>query len=204
MNTKRKCQVVLLSTSQQPLYNNIVTSPRYPNMIQKFGSFENSYPDECKVHHLYITSDEEIKEDDWYIGDNIIYNLVTKTNGMNPQKIISTTNPTLNLPQPSKSFIDKYIEEYNEGNPITEVMVEYETKNISDDEGFFNVKDILKVNSDNTINIKSIKNSWSREEVIEFGLKCVNLGMDLKNNPSSFLNGLSGKDYYYKWIEENI
>ena len=100
MNIKRKCQVVMLPTSQQPLYNNIVTSPRYPNMIQKFGSFENSYPDECKVHHLYITSDEEIKEDDWYIGDNIIYNLVTKTNGMNPQKIISTTNPALNLLSP--------------------------------------------------------------------------------------------------------
>ena len=49
MNIKRNCQVVMLPTSQQPLYNNIVTSPRYPNMIQKFGSFENSYPDECKV-----------------------------------------------------------------------------------------------------------------------------------------------------------
>ena len=215
MNTKRKCQVVLLSTSQQPLYNNIVTSPRYPNMIQKFGSFENSYPDECKVHHLYITSDEEIKEDDWYIGDNIIYNLVTKTNGMNPQKIISTTNPALNLPQPSKSFIDKYIEEYNAGNPITEVMVEYEldickrcngkgTEIVAilgecnclkcKGKGILSDNINLKVNPDNTINIKPIKDNWSREEVKQLCKLAFKYHCD--NSRTTSLPD--------KWIEDNL
>ena len=106
----------------------------------------------------------------------------------------------------------------NEGNPITEVIVEYEIicgRCYSNTDECWSAKECsrntdfpdivkLKVNSDNTINIKLIKDKWSKEEVIEFGLKCVNLGMDLNNNPNSFLNGLSGKDYYYKWIEENL
>ncbi len=197
MNTKRKCQVVLLPTSQQPLYNNIVTSPRYPNMIQKFGSFENSYPDECKVHHLYITSDEEIKEGDWYIGDNIIYNLVTKTNGMNPQKIISTTNPALKLPQPSKSFIDKYIDEYNKGNVVSKVEVEYvQVPN----QIFISEIDApyiqLKVNPDDTINIKPIKESWSREEVINL--------LDDFNTTGKFSDPYKNKIEFDKWIEDNL
>ena len=31
-----------------------------------------------------------------------------------------------NLPQPSRQFIEKYVEEYNKGNVITDVLVEYE------------------------------------------------------------------------------
>lgn len=62
------------------------------------------------------------------------------------KKIIATTNPELKvfnskehekledvyilskktLPRPSDKFIQKFIEEYNKGNVITEVMVEYE------------------------------------------------------------------------------
>lgn len=57
---------------------------------------------------------------------------------------------------------------------------------------------------DNTINIQSTKDSWTREEVIKFGLKCVDLGMNLNNNPLPRLNEMSGKDYYYKWIKQNL
>jgi len=67
-----------------------------------------------------------------------------------------------------------------------------------------NQLNIKSSNKNNTITITRCKESWSREEIIEFGLKCVNLGMDLNNNPSPRLNGLSGKDYYYKWIEQNL
>ena len=66
------------------------------------------------------------------------------------------------------------------------------------------VFDTLKVNSDNTINIKLIKESYTKDELIAFGLKCVNLGMDLNNNPLPRLNEISGKEFYYKWVEENL
>ena len=79
------------------------------------------------------------------------------------EKIIATTDISLvkeyNLPQPSQQFIQKYIEEYNKGNIITDVLVEYE----SDFNSCFCTKDIcngnncpkkLKVNpKDNSLNI---------------------------------------------------
>ena len=56
------------------------------------------------------------------------------------EKIIATTDISLvkeyNLPQPSQQFIQKYIEEYNRGNIITDVLVEYEL--ISNEEYFLN------------------------------------------------------------------
>ena len=78
------------------------------------------------------------------------------------------------LLQPSKQFIEKYIEEYNKGNIITDVLVEYElisneeyfgnTVNPDDDVPYFDEK--LKINpKDNTITIKKVKDSYTREEV---------------------------------------
>lgn len=104
--------------------------------------------------HLYILSDEEIKEGDFayheqmfnYIGftgiaiakeklsnqdfrfesilDTSQYYLSTKS-----PKIIASTNPLLNLPQIHQSFISLYIEEYNAGRKIKKVEVEYEESN---------------------------------------------------------------------------
>ena len=77
------------------------------------------------------------------------------------------------LPQPSQQFIEKYIEEYNKGQQITECLVEYEdiypehfTYNPSE-----NIITRLKVDKNNTITIKKVKDSWNREEVIAFGKK---------------------------------
>jgi len=92
-----------------------------------------------------------------------------------PKKVIATTDFKCvvniggdTLPKPSQSFIDKYITEYNKGNIITDIMVEYETIFIGLDgiskERLY--RDILKVNlKDNTISIKRSKESWNRREV---------------------------------------
>ena len=76
--------------------------------------------------------------------------------------------------QEFNSFIQKYIEEYNRGNIITDVLVEYElisneeyfgnTINPDDDVPYFDER--LKINSkDNTITIKKVKDSYTQEEV---------------------------------------
>ena len=68
----------------------------------------------------------------------------------------------INLPQPSQQFIQKFVEEYNHGNVITDVLVEYElisneeyfgnTINPDDDVPYFDER--LKINSkDNSLNI---------------------------------------------------
>ena len=78
------------------------------------------------------------------------------------------------LPQPSEQFIEKYVEEYNKGNIITDVLVEYElisneeyfgnTVNPDDDVPYFDER--LKINhKDNTITIKKVKDSYTKEEV---------------------------------------
>ena len=128
-------------------------------------------------HHLYIISDDEIKEGDWF------YNIHSKIVGRAAfnfgkdelaKKIIATTDSSLwrpshkyasdviLLPQPSQQFIEKYIEEYNKGNIITDVLVEYElisneeyfgnTINPDDDVPYFDEN--LKINpKDNSLNI---------------------------------------------------
>ena len=89
--------------------------------------------------HLYITSDEEMKKGDYvYVAcsEVNVYEIRQITEYYNGQflfddksqidmdyckKIIATTDTSLGLPQPSKSFIQAYIKAYNESKPITNV-----------------------------------------------------------------------------------
>ena len=85
------------------------------------------------------------------------------------EKIIATTDISLvkeyNLPQPSQQFIQKYIEEYNKGNIITDVLVEYEY--LLDDRAVLPYWN-LKVNTkDNTITIKKLKETYNKEELCQ-------------------------------------
>lgn len=173
--------------------------------------------DHLRGQHLYILSDEEIKEGDWILtleqdtmekenkifqvkkidmtlrsynilgADNVRYSLSYS------RKIIASTDnlvvdvsthgqsivTPIYLPQPSQSFIEKYITEYNKGNKIEEVLVEYEklalygkallpcsSHNNESNSDMSIYSDYLKVNSkDNTITIKKVKDSWTKDEI---------------------------------------
>ena len=126
----------MLPTNEKAKFNDLVIHPIGGLLVQ--FKFQN-----CTevAQHLYFLSDEEIKVGDW-----MLHNLEEKPiqwNGeeTNPsvygyKKIIATTDKSIilperfpsftYLPQPSQSFIEKFVEEYNKGNRITEVMVEYE------------------------------------------------------------------------------
>jgi len=140
------------------------------NKELKFGFYnQKSKPEWTDLinQHLYITSDEEIKEGDWYYNNH--YNSVAlctsihALNRNNQFKIIATTDTSLELPQLSQSFIKTYIEAYNNGKVIDKVMVEYtKFENIrwSDEwQKFTNNEEILKVDRNNEITIKPIKDS---------------------------------------------
>ena len=171
-----------------------------------------------KHQHLYIISDDKIKLFDWVYNnkENIVEQITSKTqlifvleeNKENQtfKKIIATTDKTLSqtsrteIPQPSQQFIEKYIEEYNKGNMITDVLVEYElisneeyflnTINPDDDVPYFNEN--LKINpKDNTITIKKAKDSYTREEILD----------DIEQ---SMIQGLNIGQYRDKWIKENL
>ena len=189
MNQFKKAQVLLLPTekaSQLCIYNKEL----YYVIDGEFNLNRDKY-------NIYITSDDEIKLGNWsynianktiFQADSQFVKLINQKEVTTNKKIIATTDTSLNncavmycsekcidycvykndLPQPSQQFIEKYIESYNKGEVITDVLVEYEYVDCLYSVEKTTHKRILKVNDkDNTINIKSIKDSWNREEVIE-------------------------------------
>lgn len=217
---KKKCKVIMLPTDgkaniQKNELNEIfnLTYPQHSN--QGYIS-----------QHLYITSNDEIKENDWFYS--IKYNRIEKFSGhesLNEReayKIIATTDKlspepyqghfegidcTNYLPQPSQQFIQKYIEEYNKGNIITDIMVEYVDNgeegwsgSNEDGEPVWNEKFELKVNpKDNTITITKVKDSWNRNEVISFAEQYAKMVQEKEIQ----LNGYK-VIHNQKWISENL
>lgn len=183
---KEKAKVIILPTKEPSLgcISNQVTIGRYYDIVDKAHLIVNPISNPTfKYYHLYILSDEEIKEDDYiihkYHKNKILKAKDVLTNGwVDWLKIIATTNTSLRieasykkgltiqnttfLPQPSQGFIEKYIKEYNKGNIITEVLVIYHF--IGGINGMFKSKELL-IDDKNTITIHPIKTSWSREEV---------------------------------------
>jgi hypothetical protein len=73
-----------------------LTKPRGSSSIKLYtNGLTNTPKGHCKNYHLYITSDEEIKFDEYYLGeDSNIYCLVSGVN-YNGKKIILTTDQEL-------------------------------------------------------------------------------------------------------------
>ena len=199
MSTFKKAKAVMLPTNQKAngmICKDITGQDKIIAIKTKYLMEHEDYVG----HHLYIISDDEIKEGDWCIntGGNIKDSFpfrATKEvmNNKFIKKIIATTDTSLNihqketfylpervfyLPYPSQEFIEKYIEEYNKGREIKEVLVEYEDiiYNPEKDREYqsndrINIEDCdkqtrLKINpKDNTITIKIVKDCYTREEV---------------------------------------
>lgn len=182
METYNKCKVVMLPTKN--INNSSIILGVVPNWAQLTSEVLNDqeWQNFGKPQHLYILSEEEIKEGDWCLGkdsDGKNY-LIQMNNTTSPKfhyeihKIIASTDLNLRIPQIHQSFISLCIEEYNKENIIEEVEVEYEDKGYphyyTSAGGIGSarwIKDLrLKINPDNTISIKPLKNSWNREEIV--------------------------------------
>lgn len=187
----------------------VIVNPYYVDNYNN-GTYSNHTP-----HHIYIISDDEIKEGDWIVsGTNTLAQCIYPENVHHKdiKKIIATTDNSLfvtqqndylgqaiiQLPQPSETFIQKYVEEHNKGNVITDVMVEYKTMN----KGYTNKLDkpyqeidILKVNSkENTITIKKVKDTFTKEDLIKFGSAVY----------EEYTRNQSMTDFTNKWVENNL
>ena len=235
MNQFKRVQVIMLPTLKESI---LLLNPT----TNKFGLTKETsrkiYPIEEYIklgfipQHLYIISDDEIKENDYCL--NLETNTVFKmhnhglpTSNRN-KKIIATTDTSLyqatgkaykmvdgfkptykNLPQPSQQFIEIYIEFYNKGNIITDVLVEckrvFETiakgmiGHPEDDISWWNEK--LKINpKDNTITIKKLKDSWNREEHAADVKRLCNLLYFSANIDVDF----NTKEELDNWIDQNL
>lgn len=211
MNQFKRAQVIMLPTNNKSnilLYHNPSGSIRLKKYNSSLSSNEIRY-----TNHIYIISDDEIKEGNWCYHkaskEIVQYPKGGFPNG-HSQKIIATTDTSLNplcvkvkcdcidkcklkkLPEPSQQFIEKYIESYNKGEIITDILVNYEFDYIYPE--MFNEKLRLKVNpKDNTITTKKLKDSWNREEIIDL--------IKLFANNYQYASNDIG---YNKWIEENL
>ena len=171
MSPFKKTKVVMLSTNEPSKIGNLVTYQQR-NLAKVIKEGINPIGSTVQFWNLYIISDDEIKENNTHFynpysgqlhisGNHTDYEAINK-NGC--KKIIATTDTSLKidnpnydigklayitLPQPSQQFIQKYIEEYNKGNIITDVLVEYDVHKNS-----FIPLWIPKVNpKDNSLNI---------------------------------------------------
>ena len=200
----KRVQVHILPTERE---SNIVLSTTNKNIYHVSSPKSNSELMGATNQHLYFTVDEKPKEGDYIIDDNGVFGPWEKGDimlGKNKGVIIATDDTKLNLPQPSQSFIKKYCE----AGGIDKVDVEYELKPIPkgvpmeygtllDANNPLNHR--LKINSHNEITIHPIKSSWTREEVIAFGLECIQAAKDVDNQDDSSIIII---DEY--WIKENL
>ena len=180
---------------------------------------------EVVCQHLYFLSNEEIKEGNWYfdldtkkICQWTMSHSIPSGFEQRVKRIIATTNTSLkiktfyeiegdqevSLPQPSKEFIQAFTKSYNEGKPITKVLVEYDVITLNED---WSKRPVvvtneykLKVNSSNEITIKKVKDSYTREELRPIFLK-------LCHDTADYIEkGYDEKTEFNidKWIEENL
>lgn len=185
----KQCKVVMLVTENS---SSIYLKPQGNNLVIVTEKRALAYARSLNFpkQHLYILSDEEIQEGDWCIanyynedfylvqaknialgnvehGQQLMFPFNSMTHEVRfCKKIIATTDTSLGLPQPSQSFINRYIEEYNKGSVIEDVLVEYSNEWIGkeyvdeqDAYGYDKFELQLKVDSDNTITIKKVKDS---------------------------------------------
>ena len=149
--------------------------------------------------HLYIISDEQPKDGEWYMNKfgRLSVKVIGDKSNEGDKKIVATTDKLASgkcmkercllhpcdgkccVPQIPESFIQAYIKAYNEGKPITEVDLEIEVKFIGYYEGttMENWDRVIKTRPDNTVIIHQSK-MYSRDEVekllIAFGNYPVN------------------------------
>lgn len=220
---KKKCKVIMIPTNER-VENCIIKVNPHNGRGRAILEYTAGYlTQEYLKHinsvgqHLYIISDDEIKVGDWITDIKNIYKAPDVDGFIGLYKIIATTDPSLTasfgqseegfgkmkdgLPQPTDCFVKRYVEEYNKGTPIENVMVVY----VQSSDSFYGNKCPIesKINSDNTIDVQPTKDRWTRDEVKQLCWQAYidHLCIDGKIKPS-LAAGFLGS--FNKWVEENL
>ena len=135
--TDKPSRLGYLTKKGKEVFNNLVLFDMLmPNILDS----ENQ--------NIYITNDEEIKIDDYYLGeDNNLYCLVTKVNS-NGKKIILTTDQEL-IDEGVQPIDDEFLEWFMKNPSCERVEVKKEKQHIGEEvdesypKGFFDYKIII-------------------------------------------------------------
>lgn len=160
------------------------------------------YNIKCEKQYLYLLSDEDIKENDYCIDIETNKMFQYKYNARSlraTKKIVATTDLKLGLPMIQESFIKSYTESYNKDTIINTVEVEFENAlGNEEDENMNLIPELFIKLKNNTISIKSPKNTFSREEVIDLLFKALTA-----DGPGAYNMGWNDEDAM-KWINHHI
>ena len=223
---KKRCKVVMLPTDKT---DGTLWKTTIGQLIHTHLSGE--YKEKYQPFNLYIISDDKIEEDDWVIetsNNNALeqfadYSLNQKSMGC--KKIIATTESELKIPymtsygkQREVNGVDQvkrlfqipqsFIEEYCRKGGIDEVDVEYEKYhdgNFINDGKTHAFTALLRpeVSNDNIINIHPIKDTYTRDEVIQ---KLHDIVNDSHCKPERIIKPNSNKcaEFVLNWIKEKL
>lgn len=182
----KECEVVMLSTEKASNIGVCIKdmSDIKIGTIEYFGSSMFMSLEYWQPQHLYITSNDEIKDGDWYVRlfDNLLFKACSQSdhNVYESKKIIATTNTTLKidslldihsiptqfieegkqLPRPSNEFIQSYIKANGKGfdKVLVEVINSLYKEYVDDQDAYgYDVNNYkIKLAPDNTITIKPV------------------------------------------------
>ena len=190
MEQFKRAKVFVLETNQSPQIGDICYSRRTGYFINEGNTSVTNVINmlfvkstDIKTYKMYITEYKEIKDKDYFIvryNENTFVLGQRTKNTMNVigDKVIAILGnhiyPTYDghcgnecvciYPHPSPDFVKKWVDEANEDNIITDVLIEYEYL-LNDNTVIPYWK--LKVNpKDNTITIRKVKENFTKNEVI--------------------------------------
>jgi len=196
----KHCKVVMLPTNEkagigciykrtvEDLFDDGLPANKIGDLIVNQNPLVNKTNDKFEAQHLYITVAESPKIGDWGLASKESQpfrvevqdlKIIESFDGYQAIKfttIIASTDPTLNLPSPSKAFIEKFCEK----NGIEEVGVEYEMNVLCDSY-------ILSIRNDNTIITKPFQKTFTRLEMMYHLSKLE-------------VSGLSAEEYIEKYL----
>jgi hypothetical protein len=237
----QECDIVMLETVKTNNLNDIVLNPEKTRLATLNPlTIDSKQP--CTNQHLYILSNDEIKDCDWYF-DHRLNKVLKVSQDITPKickafdykKVIATTdsslmipfsNPNVNseyLPQIPQQFIEHFINEYNQGNVISKVLVEFQmfkgsipvtwVSSLEDS----NVNFSIKLNQNNEISILTEQKQETLEEAAEnlFPINSTNGNMEMLNRyqlnnslkQEGFIVGVKSdvaRDYWFKIFKDKF
>ena len=201
--------IAMLATDTSKIYTDCYNRLRYAYKEYSRGTLTGAI-----MQHLYITSDEKLKNGDLVLtlstGNYFILRSLDHIENVEHhyKKIIASTDPKLDkiiknhndfdtkieLPQPSKQFIELYCSLGGKG----EFEIEFETKKLQKPADVYSEEvTYLKVNPDNTINIRQVAEKvYTRDEV-------ETLLFNLAEHYAMTFSK-SEIDDFNEWMEENM
>ena len=159
-----------------------------------------------KIFQTFNNSNKIIATTDKSLCRKVWKHTNKKSKPYNIQSNIETTRLiSVSFPRPSPEFVEVFIREYNKGNVIQNVMVEYDAYNRSTTWEYDKPEIIkLKVDKNNYITITREKESWSREEVINLCRKIQDETAKYKRSCHYGPNLRELNEWTDDWIEQNL